>query len=131
MPSFTISWDEHKEYTGEFADRQAARAWWLKADTQQAVSFHDVEFSDLIIAQEDGLADSGILCPDCGDGDVHVVAATLSATGDRIDLDAPLSIDGFEFDRPSGVEDGSTEDEIARCETCGRQGDLSTFGFGG
>ena len=69
--------------------------------------------------------------PACGGEDIRVVEAWLSATGERVKMDARLCHDGFELpDWTLDREDGSTEDETAVREACGQRGDLAFFGFG-
>jgi hypothetical protein len=62
-------------------------------------------------------------CPSCGSDSLVVVGATLVATGERLDMRAPLSADGFEV--PTDAKDASTEDEKCHCCACGHDFDLA------
>jgi hypothetical protein len=53
-----------------------------------------------------------------------VIDATLVANGERFHPDAPLTWDGFTFDLPDGLKDGSTTDEIVQCLCCGLRNKL-------
>ena len=64
-------------------------------------------------------------CPKCGKNSVKVVEATLTATGERLVINADLGKDGFEVPAPDDLKDCSTEDEKCRCETCGHEFDLA------
>lgn len=67
------------------------------------------------------------VCPRCKeDGELFVIAVTLVATGERIEMFSPLYPDGFEV--PVDNDDASTEDELVECNACGARfslGDLS------
>lgn len=64
-------------------------------------------------------------CPKCKADDVRVIAATLTATGERLEMHSPLSADGFEVPADDDLKDQSTEDERCRCGSCGHEFDLA------
>lgn len=69
-------------------------------------------------------------CPHCGGNKLFVIEATIATSGETLDgkrfdwktetldMRAELHEDGFEFDLPDGVKDGSTEDEVVECASC-------------
>jgi len=63
-------------------------------------------------------------CPKCKSDDLAVVAATIATTGERLDMNSPLSADGFEVPVSEDVN-ASTEDELVRCNGCGHEFDLA------
>ena len=60
-------------------------------------------------------------CPHCGSNDLSVVGATLVATGERLEMHSPLSLDGFEVEGAEDLKDASTEDETVRCGNCKKE----------
>ena len=64
-------------------------------------------------------------CPKCKSDYLYVIGATLCATGEHIELQSPLSADGFEVPIEDDVKDCSTEDETVRCCDCGHEFDLA------
>ena len=73
-----------------------------------------------------------IRCPTCGCDAIFVVEATPVETGVALTFPAGailLEADGFCLPLPTD-QDGSTTDEVAECNVCGRRGPLADFGFG-
>jgi len=60
-------------------------------------------------------------CPHCRSNDLAVVGATLVATGERLEMHSPLSIDGYEVEGAEDLKDASTEDETVRCMSCNHE----------
>jgi len=63
-------------------------------------------------------------CSACGAGGLIVASATLMETGEKMSLRSVLQEDGFTFDLPEGVKDGSTTDEKVVCVECFKSFDL-------
>jgi len=66
----------------------------------------------------------GAGCSSCGAGGLIVTEATLMATGQKMTLRSVLHEDGFTFDLPDGIKDGSTTDEKVVCVVCHKTFDL-------
>ncbi len=71
-------------------------------------------------------------CPRCDtDGDLVVINVVLVATDDPINVNAPLSTDGFDFTEAligtvwEFLNDRSTEDELVECFSCHRRFELA------
>lgn len=64
-------------------------------------------------------------CPSCRHDVLIVESVILSATGERHSPRSVLLEDGFYVNCGDELKDQSTEDEVIRCENCGKGFDLS------